>query len=650
MKTKVYLDFEYIESTDRSTQNTICGTFKSDNSIQFFKIQNHDYKFVINYINNLPKDTVMIAYNIIAEITTLLRLGITIDKIRSFEWVDLWIEAKMFMLTHPDYYSEDTSLKAGTLPVFNIPYPYDMNKDPIQIILKGNGTYTDDEWQQIQLYNMADVNVLPLLLDKLKILWNQYGIQWEEIQFRSNFAVECAYQYYNTNGFPMNVDMINKVFNNRDLIKLNIMKEVNEKTGYPIYRAKVKKRPNELSFNIEVFESYLRNHGLYQIWDKTSKEGDTNKNGKLKKIKVSLKENTFEKFLSVDSFLSENKVLLESVYYGRNTIKQLNSTDLSTLLTKDGYIKTPPFPFHQKSGRSSPKPALGFILNLVPWLRNCILPKQSKAFIMADWSQQEVALAGYFSGDQRLLDSYKGDHYITNAIVCGFAPEGSTKKSHPEIRDMMKPTSLGVIYGMAEKSMAFRVETAMGWVHDKEKVTIDIWTVKDGQFSKNEVLVSKRAYEVACKFIEGHKAYYTTYWDYVEQHYYESISNGYYKTPINGWYYFTEPHHKPTQLQNIPNQAGGAAVMQLGYILASKAGLNIVCSLHDALYIECDTDKIEESKQLLLTCMAEAVKILTKGTIQIRNEVKVFTVDNPYFDPRGKDTYELVCKLLKEIK
>jgi len=646
-KTKLFLDFEYIEAQDRNSQLTICGSFKLNNNPTLF-IKDLDKTHIL--FNSLPQNSQVFAYNIVAEIVTLLREGISIDVIRSFDWIDLWIESKMFMLTHPDYYSENTSLKEGALPTFKIPYPFDMKQDPINIILNGKGQYTPEQWDLIKKYNIADVEVLPLLLDKLKELWVQYGVQYEEILLRGQFAVECAYQYYKSNGFPMDVEKITDVFTNRELIKYEIMQEVNTKTGFPIYRAKTKIRPKELSFNIAGFEQYLKHYGLYNVWDKTANIGDTDKNGKLKKIRVSTKEDTFEKFLEVDSFLSDNKTLLESIYYGRNTIKQLNSTDLSTLLTKDGYIKTPPFPFDQKSGRSSPKPSLGFVLNLVPWLRNCIKPKEGMAFISADWSQQEIALAGFFSQDKRLLESYQGDHYITNAIACGFVPPNATKKSHPKERDMMKPQSLGIIYGMGVKSMAFKVEAAMGWVHDKEKVELDIWTVKDGKFIKNQVLVSKRAYDTANQFIEGHKNYYTDYWAYVEQHYYESISNGYYKTPITGWYYFTEPHHKPTQLQNIPNQASGAAIMQLGYIFASYAGLSIVCSLHDALYVECKIEDIENTKKTLLSCMAKAVELLTRGTITIRNEVKVFTNDNPYFDPRGKDTYELVTNLLNNLK
>lgn len=632
-KTKVYLDYEFVENITRTSQRNVSSAALIGTQEYFFDMRNSNIEN-INFINNLPENTVILAYNIIAEITTMLRMGITEEKIRSFDWVDLWTESKMFFLTHPDHYSASTSLKDAAVPVFKLNYIYDMNKDPVDIIIN-NETYTDSQFEEIKKYNLADVLVLPQLLDKLKVLWKKYGVKYSEVKFRGDFACECAINYYRSNGFPMDTEMMQKVFQNREEVKYRIGIDCNEETGFPIYRAKVKKRPKELSFNLEAFSSFLKQFGLYAHWAKTENK------------KVTTAEDEFEKWASLDTLLSTNKDLLQSIYYARSTIKQLNSTNLLELLTEDGYIRTPPFPFNQKSGRSSPKPALGFILNLAPWLRNCIKPKEGKAFIAADWSQQEVALAGYFSKDKKLLDSYKGDHYITNAIVCGFVPKGSSKKTHPTERDMMKPTSLGILYGMGEKSMAFRVEAAMGWIHDIDRTELDMWSVKDGVFEKYQVSVSTRAYEVSLKFIEGHKDYYTQYWEYVQEHFEKSKEQGFYKTPLNGWYYFVEEHHRPTQLQNIPNQAMGACIMQLGYTIASrKYNLSIVCSLHDALYVECDINKIEETKEKLLLAMAEAVKIATNGEITIRNEVKVFTTDTPYYDVRGERTYKLIKGLV----
>jgi hypothetical protein len=634
MNNKYYLDFEFVESKDRTTQRNVCGTIISDKT-QFFDLR-YSNGFFLSKFNEIPKGSYLLSYNIVAEITTLLRMGIPKERIREFKWIDLWIEAKMFLLTHDDYYSKNKSLKEGAIPKFNLTYKFDMTKDPINTIIS-NETYTDYQFSEIKKYNIADTEVLVELFDKLKPLWLKYGVQLKEILFRGEFARECAINYHFSNGFPMDVDMLTKVFTNREEVKYQVGIECNEATGFPIYRAKVKKRPKELSFNIEAFTDFLKHFGLYNQWDKTEKSN-----------KVATTEDEFEKWMEIDSFLSEHKDLLSSIYYARSTIKQLNSTDLLELLTKDGYIKTPPFPLDQKSGRSSPKPSLGFILNLAPWLRMCIKPKEGMAFISADWSQQEIALAGFFSKDKRLLESYKGDHYITNAIACGFAPAGATKKSHPRERDNMKAPSLGIIYGMGIKSMAFRVEAAMGLVNDKDRMTLDMWDKIDGKFVKYEVTVSQKAYDIAEQFIEGHKNYYTTYWDYVYEHAQNSIEQGYYKTPINGWYYFTRPNHKPTQLQNIPNQSAGVCVMQLGYLIASvKYNLSIVCSLHDALYIECKIEDIEDSKKKLLDAMAEAVSIFTNNEIIIRNEVKVFTSENPYTDPRGVKTYNLIKELVK---
>lgn len=635
MADKYFLDFEYVESQDRTTQRNVCVTF-IDNKTNFFDLRESNDEF-LTYFNNIPKGSYLLAYNITAEIVSLLRMGVSREKIREFNWVDLWVEAKMFMLTHDDYFTKFKSLKDAAVPQFQLNYKYDMAKDPVKTIIE-NETYSDYQFKEIKKYNIADTEVIIELLDKLKPLWKKYGVNLKEVLIRGEFARECAINYHFSNGFPMDVDMLTKVFSNREEVKYRVGIECNETTGFPIYRAKVKKRPKELSFNIQGFTDFLKHFGLYHQWAKTESSN-----------KVSTTEDEFDKWLEVDSFLSTHKTLLEAIYYARSTIKQLNSTDLLQLLTKDGYIKTPPFPFDQKSGRSSPKPSLGFILNLAPWLRMCIKPKPNMAFISADWSQQEIALAGFFSKDEKLLESYLGDHYITNAIACGFAPPGSTKKSHPKERDMMKAPSLGIIYGMGIKSMAFRVEAALGLVHDKERLTLDMWEKVDGVFSKYQVTVSEKAYNIAEQFIEGHKNYYTKYWDYVAQHAEDSIEKGYYKTPVTGWYYFTKPDHKPTQLQNIPNQAGGAAVMQLGYIIASvKYNLSIVCSLHDALYIECPIEKIEESKQNLLKAMAEAVSIFTGNEVVIRNEVKVFTADNPYHDPRGVKTYNLIKGLVNE--
>lgn len=89
------------------------------------------------------------------------------------------------------------------------------------------------------------------------------------------------------------------------------------------------------------------------------------------------------------------------------------------------------------------------------WFRNLVKPAKGRALAYVDWSSQEIAIAGALSGDQLLWQAYdSGDPYISFAIQAGLAPEGSTKKSHPEIRQACKAIVLGVLYGMSAEGIA----------------------------------------------------------------------------------------------------------------------------------------------------------------------------------------------------
>jgi hypothetical protein len=648
---KIFLDFEYIETPTRDSQMTICASQAFEDGPPVFmdlRTPEQQAEFVA-YFNSLPKSTVILSWNLVAEVTTLLRLGVPIEKLRKLAWVDLWVESKMFMLTHPSYFSEDTSLKKGAVPAFKLKYPFDMKLDPIEIILKGKGRYNYEDWEIIKKYSMADVQILKDLLPRLKKLWDHYKVRWEEIVFRSTYVLECAYQYATCSGFPMDSELLTKIFKNRSEIKYEIASQCNKSLCLNIYRAKKKSAPKDLSFSIEAFEDYLKRYGLYEIWEKTCEEGDLNVKGKQKKIQPSTTEKIFEKWMGADSFISSNKDTLSSIYNARTTMKQLNSVDLSELLTAEGYIRTPPFPFHQVSGRSSPKPKLGFILNMVPWIRMCVKPKLGEALISIDWSQQEVAFAAYFSGDEALLHSYENDHYLVNAIICGYAPQGATKAEYSVQRNLMKAPSLGILYGMGTVTLAKRIEVVNGWVHDKEKSTQLIWTFKEGKAIQKEILTSTRAVNIAERFVESHKMYYTKFWDYVNENAVLCRERGFYKTPASGWMYFTTPTHKSTKLQNTPMQTAGAAVMQMAYTAASKAGISLVCSLHDAICASCKLSQIDKTVKDLNNAMSQAVDTFTGGKLKIRTEVKIFTFDNPYYDPRGVEMFKYVKKLVDNI-
>jgi enamine deaminase RidA (YjgF/YER057c/UK114 family) len=109
------------------------------------------------------------------------------------------------------------------------------------------------------------------------------------------------------------------------------------------------------------------------------------------------------------------------------------------------------------------------------------------------------------------------------------------------------------------------------------------------------------------------------------------------------------------QIQNAPIQALGAQVLREAKNRCVEAGLDIVCSLHDAVYVNAAIEDIEETKEKLLRLMADAFDSVFPGKT-IGNEVKVVTSGNHYVDPRAiatlkrlRDKVPVLTKKITEI-
>ena len=77
--------------------------------------------------------------------------------------------------------------------------------------------------------------------------------------------------------------------------------------------------------------------------------------------------------------------------------------------------------------------------------------------------------------------------------------------------------------------------------------------------------------------------------------------------------------------------------MRRGFIRAVEAGLDVVCSLHDALYINCREETVERDSARLIECMSLAVKDILGEEITIDNEIKVITARGRLKDSQGRD-------------
>lgn len=608
MKT-VILDFEY-RSDNRHPKNNVllCVSMRlNPGKERTFRLpeQADQVRDVFNKAMELGY--IPVVFYATADLPCLFQLGLTVPRL-----IDVAVEARMFMLTHPDFYGQKFSL-VDCCKAFKVEAVDVEQKESVRDVIINNEHYTEEQWKAIMTYCASDTKDTENLLQAVLKAADKWDITEQQMLNRGEFMIAQCKAYYNTKGFPIDTEFLTLIEDNSKLICDNVSVHCNVQTGFEIYR----KTKTGYSFNIAQFTEYLKAHALYDSWQKTEKG------------KTSLKEEDFKIYCeadnAVDDFASKFKDILMPVYEARNTIKTLNKKSdkyLSNFLY-DGHINPPPFPFQQKSSRTSPKPSMGFMLNLQPWLRALIQTKPGHALIGCDWSKQEVVIAGTLSGDANLLGDINGDIYIETTKLLGpkYCPANATKKSHPDLRQKMKGITLGIQYGKGVNSIAVDFQ---------------------GLFGVDEVEAS----DMAMDLMDNHKLRYDKYWDWV----YETLESskeervngvGCYIT-LDDWYYFTDCNTRPTQLQNIPMQSNGAAIMRRGFIHCVDSGLDVVCSLHDALYVTCEDDRTQEIVAIMKSCMQQGVKDVLGNEAEIGNEEKVIRSGCHYLDDRG-------VKMLKNL-
>ena len=324
---------------------------------------------------------------------------------------------------------------------------------------------------------------------------------------------------------------------------------------------------------------------------------------------------------------------LRNLYDVRKTLQSLNGVDLRSRVNND-HIKAALFPFAQKTSRNSYKPTKGYMLNLTPWMRNLIKPQQGKVFVGLDWSQQEIGIAAALSGDKNYLDIYNsidGDVYLALAKKSGSVPKNATKQSHPLERDIFKTIQLGIGYGKGVSSLAGDIY----WLHANNNEHINL--------SKAE------AYDVAYEIYHWHKNSFNVYWSWISETIQSARALGFYKS-LDGWVYFVDQNTRDTQLLNLPMQSNGAAMLRKAMINCNELqGIEIVCTLHDAIYFTCDegtTDKvIERVKQ----CMDNACTDLLNNKIKIKVDASIYHHQSGYTSDKGQALLNIVQSAISSM-
>ena len=129
----------------------------------------------------------------------------------------------------------------------------------------------------------------------------------------------------------------------------------------------------------------------------------------------------------------------------RDHIAELRLGKFLNTIGADGFSRCPIMPFWTKTGRNQPSGRdKVFLLSLPSWMHGMIAPPPGIGLALLDWKAQEIGIAAGLSNDPALIADFQaGDPHMNFAIRAGLAPVGATAETHGEIRDKVKPISLG---------------------------------------------------------------------------------------------------------------------------------------------------------------------------------------------------------------
>jgi DNA polymerase-1 len=319
--------------------------------------------------------------------------------------------------------------------------------------------------------------------------------------------------------------------------------------------------------------------------------------------------------LSSDTFrqLSKSYSVIAPLHELRHSLSEMRLNDLA--VGRDGRNRIILSAFSSKTGRNQPSNTK-FIFGPSVWLRGLIKPPPGHAVAYIDWSNQEFGIAAMLSRDERMIAAYQsGDPYLTFGKQAGKVPQGATKSSHADMRQLLKQCVLGIQYGMEAKSLAFRI-------------------------GQPEI--------VARDLLRAHRETYRTFWKWSDAAVdYAMLRSSLYT--VFGWHVHVGEKSNPRSLRNFPMQANGAEMLRLACCLATERGIEVCAPVHDAILICAPLDRIEADVAEMRTAMNEASRAVLGG-FEIRTDVHVVRYPDRYMDPRGRVMWERITQLLAQFQ
>ena len=598
----VFLDYEY-NSTTEPNLHVICGSFLivdggGARQQNFWLLDEEDREYHKAIVESLMLDDyIFVSYHVPAEARSLLSLGI--DPLE-LKWIDLAAEYRM-LLNHnhslstgmhlikgkpkrlyapkpkwerteddPKAQKAEVSLAACTYRLLGI----DINlghKDEMRDLILSKKEFTDDEKIKILDYCDSDIKYLPKLLKRMiRELKSKYSPKdrrkiKQDMLLRGNYGARTAKM--ESLGYPIDYEATRSFSNSVKPLLFEMQTEIQADFS-SITPFLIDKKG----------EKYTQKQKNIRAWVETQKHENWLRTDQ---GELSLSLNAFERYYSSKG---------DQTNFGNRFIKYLRTKQslngfmparkgktLWDYVGSDERVRPYFGTFVAQSSRSQPS-ATSYILLKSSWMRCLIQPEPGRAIVAIDYSQQEFLIAALLSQDPNMIKAYEsGDVYLYTGKLAKAIPEHGTKDEFPELRDKFKSTVLGIQYLMGHYSLA-------------SKLTMDTGIHHSSDDAEELIELFNEAYPDYAEYRDG-------VWD-------DYLDDGYIRLN-DGWTMFGDNHNRRS-VCNMPIQGAGAAIMRQAVALAQDSGLEVIMTLHDALYIECDSNQWRDCMLVLEQAMRTA--------------------------------------------
>jgi len=643
--TLLALDFEFAEINSENVKLVSCVTFDLTTKIttKFWLHNNEENQQRLR--KHLQKYDYIMGYSCVAECRSFYALNL--DPL-SFKWLDLFLEYRM-LSNHNDRLNWGDQLVDGKIQNKRKPKPkwerseedskngfkpthslaeatFKLTgeiRDTVEktecrdLIISNPKKFTKEQQERILKYNALDVEFLPTIWEAVRMeyatLIAEEDLDWEEYfqdaLWRGRYSAHTAIM--ESVGYPINHEATKNFSQQIPAIINELQRDINSQFKDSFLPFQWKKRTNKFSWNQKITRQWLRDYGFDESnWMMTD-------GGKKKKKELSLSLEAFQKHFNYAHDYPRGNFgaqmvrflkLKQSLYgFSDSGGKRKSFWDS---VGPDKRVRPYMNIYGAQSGRSQPS-STSFMFLKPAWMRALVEPAEGFYLAGIDYGQQEFFLAAIMSGDEKMIQAYlSGDPYLYMGKEAGAIPPEGTKKTHEAIRDRFKATTLAILFMMTKYGLSAKLTADTGEEHSEDDAQALIDTFEE----LFPVFTEWRKDEIS-RYEEGNAI-----------------------RTLDGWVVWTD-NDNSRSVGNAPIQGAGASIMRKAVDLAVAAGVKVIFTLHDAIYIEGERGN-EGDIIKLNTAMREAFAYYFKGT-KYEEVARKIKLDPKAWGPQFPDKGEI---------